>query len=102
MLAAALLGLLPEAVASVGPGRIQGIGASLLAGIALFFILEKLVLWRHCHTEDCEEHGAPAHGHAHGHAPAAARGAPSDSARDQAAGWIVLFGDGVHNASTAC
>ena len=97
MLAAALLGLLPEAVAGVGPGRIQGIGAALLAGIALFFILEKLVLWRHCHTEDCEEHGAHGHAHAHGQAPAA-RGAVSDSARDQAAGWIVLFGDGVHNA----
>jgi len=22
----------------------------------LFFILEKLVLWRHCHTHDCEVH----------------------------------------------
>jgi zinc and cadmium transporter len=107
MLAAALLGLLPDAMAAVGPGRIQGIGASLLAGIALFFILEKLVLWRHCHTADCEEHGAPAQGHGHDHshgsnAPAAnkpaAQGDPSGRARDQAAGWIVLFGDGVHNA----
>jgi zinc and cadmium transporter len=110
MLAAALLGLLPDAVAGVGPGRIQGIGAALLAGIALFFILEKLVLWRHCHTADCEEHGAPVaahphdhgdvhvHGHAQPRAPAVAHGAPTDRARDQAAGWIVLFGDGVHNA----
>jgi zinc and cadmium transporter len=23
----------------------------------LFFVLEKLVLWRHCHTHDCEVHG---------------------------------------------
>jgi zinc and cadmium transporter len=100
MLAAALLGLLPDAVAAVGPGRIQGIGASLLAGIALFFILEKLVLWRHCHTADCEEHGAPVHGHGHanGTAQPTAQGATSGRARDQAAGWIVLFGDGVHNA----
>ena len=80
MLAAALLGLLPEAVAGVGPGRIEGIGAALLGGIALFFVLEKLVLWRHCHTEDCESH------HLHDHQ------------RDRAAGWIVLVGDGVHNA----
>jgi zinc and cadmium transporter len=28
----------------------------LLAGILLFFVLEKLVLWRHCHTHDCEVH----------------------------------------------
>ena len=80
MLAAALLGLLPEAVANVGPGRVQGIGAALLAGIALFFVLEKFVLWRHCHTEDCESHQVPEVSH-----------------RDRAAGWIVLVGDGVHN-----
>ena len=80
MLAAALLGLLPEAVADVGPGRVQGIGAALLGGIALFFILEKFVLWRHCHTEDCESHQIPDSHH-----------------RDRAAGWIVLVGDGVHN-----
>jgi len=80
MLAAALIGLLPEAIASVGPGHIQGIGAAVLAGIALFFVLEKLVLWRHCHTEDCETHS------------------PHEADRDRAAGWIVLFGDGVHNA----
>ena len=29
---------------------------TLLAGILLFFVLEKLVLWRHCHTHDCEVH----------------------------------------------
>jgi zinc and cadmium transporter len=29
---------------------------TLLAGIMLFFVLEKLVLWRHCHTHDCEVH----------------------------------------------
>jgi zinc and cadmium transporter len=81
MLAAALLGLLPEAVAGAGPGRIQGVGAALLAGIGLFFVLEKYVLWRHCHTEDCESHQVPDSAH-----------------RDRAAGWIVLVGDGVHNA----
>lgn len=80
MLAAALIGLLPEAIESVGPERIQAIGAAVLAGIALFFVLEKLVLWRHCHHADCEEH------------------APHQQHRDRAAGWIVLFGDGVHNA----
>ena len=81
MLAAALLGLLPEAIVDVGPGRVQAIGAALLAGIAFFFVLEKLVLWRHCHTEDCEQHHVPSVEH-----------------RDRAAAWIVLVGDGVHNA----
>jgi zinc and cadmium transporter len=80
MLAAALIGLLPEAVANAGPERLQLVGAALLAGIGLFFVLEKLVLWRHCHTEDCETH------------------VPTDAHRHHAAGWIVLTGDAVHNA----
>ena len=35
----------------------QQVFATLLLGILLFFVLEKLVLWRHCHTHDCEVHG---------------------------------------------
>jgi zinc and cadmium transporter len=94
MLAAALLGLLPEAAQRAGADHIEAIGAAVLAGIALFFVLEKLVLWRHCHTEDCEAHGE---GHGHGH-PQARGDRHADEHRDRAAGWIVLFGDGLHNA----
>ena len=36
--------------------RRRDVFATLLAGILLFFVLEKLVLWRHCHTHDCEVH----------------------------------------------
>jgi zinc and cadmium transporter len=32
----------------------------LLAGILGFFMLEKLVLWRHCHTGECEGHNSSA------------------------------------------
>src|SRR3546814_2802280 len=39
---------------------------SLLGGILLFFLLEKLVLWRHCHDEICEAHSSHDHGHDHG------------------------------------
>ena len=31
---------------------------TLLAGILMFFMLEKLVLLRHCHTDECQVHGA--------------------------------------------
>lgn len=48
LLGVALLGLVPEALASLRPP--QALGA-LLAGILTFFVLEKLVLWRHCHDE---------------------------------------------------
>ena len=57
LLGVALLALLPEALAHLAPASVFG---TLLAGIVLFFILEKLVLLRHCHTDECEVHGAAA------------------------------------------
>jgi len=53
LLGISMLGLLPESLESLPAARVF---ATLLGGILLFFILEKLVLWRHCHTHDCEVH----------------------------------------------
>jgi len=54
LLGAALLGLTPEALASLPPPPVFG---SLLAGIMTFFVLEKLVLWRHSHDDhECDVH----------------------------------------------
>ncbi len=57
LLGASLLGLIPEALAEISAQRVLG---SLLAGIVVFFVLEKLVLLRHCHTDHCQVHGAAA------------------------------------------
>ena len=57
LLGVALLALLPQALLSLKPVAVFG---TLLAGILTFFVLEKLVLWRHCHTHDCQVHGATA------------------------------------------
>jgi zinc and cadmium transporter len=57
LLGVALLALLPEALALLAPASVFG---TLLAGILIFFTLEKLVLLRHCHTDECEVHGATA------------------------------------------
>jgi zinc and cadmium transporter len=57
LLGVALLVLLPEALEHLSPRTVLG---ALLGGIMLFFLLEKLVLWRHCHTNDCEAHGMAA------------------------------------------
>ena len=46
LLGVALLALLPEALAGL---EAQKAMPTLLAGILAFFLLEKLVLWRHCH-----------------------------------------------------
>ena len=55
--AGALLALLPEALETMPPARAF---ATLLVGILVFFVLEKLVLLRHCHTDECRVHGATA------------------------------------------
>jgi zinc and cadmium transporter len=57
LLAAAFLGLLPRALEQAPPASVM---ASALFGMVLFFVLEKLVLWRHCHLEECETHTAVA------------------------------------------
>jgi zinc and cadmium transporter len=46
LLGLALLGLVPEALEALPAGQVLG---SLVAGILTFFILEKLLLWRHSH-----------------------------------------------------
>jgi zinc and cadmium transporter len=55
LLGVALLALLPEALDALRPTMVFG---TLLAGILTFFVLEKLVLLRHCHTDQCQVHGA--------------------------------------------
>ena len=65
LLAAALLGLLPHAIETAGVSNTHAVGLTLLAGLLLFFVLEKMVLWRHCHQEVCEGHVPHLHGHEH-------------------------------------
>ena len=86
LLGAALLGLLPHAIEGVGVTSIHSIGLTLLIGLLIFFVLEKLVLWRHCHQDVCEGHTAHTHSHdAH------------DKSRDAASASLILIGDGFHN-----
>jgi zinc and cadmium transporter len=78
LLGAALLALLPEAMEGAGPGGAHRIGVTLVVGLGMFFVIEKLVLWWHAHAHD----GHADHAHAHTHA----------------SGVLVLVGDSVHNA----
>jgi zinc and cadmium transporter len=81
LLGAAFLEVLPHAVEASGSPSVTA--ATILAGILGFFILEKLVLWRHCHNEGCEAHdGHDSSGH-HG-----------DHGRS---GLMILVGDTFHN-----
>lgn len=58
LLGAALLGLLPEALDSIPAQAALG---ALLAGVLVFFLLEKAVIWRHCHNgQECAVHTSTA------------------------------------------
>jgi len=68
LLGAAFLGLIPHAAEKL---PIYDLSITVLSGIMLFFVLEKLVLWRHCHKSHCDVHTA--------------------------AGPLILVGDAFHN-----
>jgi zinc and cadmium transporter len=68
LLGAPFFGMIPHALEHVS---IQNALTTVLFGIILFFILEKLAIWRHCHKEGCEVHTQ--------------------------AGAMILIGDSLHN-----
>lgn len=65
----AFIHLIPEAYKNQNTSAVS---VYILAGIIVFFILEKILHWRHCHEEPCEEHPHPF-------------------------SYIILIGDAVHN-----
>lgn len=88
LLGASFLEVLPHAITASGDATATA--ATILGGILVFFVLEKLVLWRHCHFESCEGHEqVEAHGHSHGHAHGINDGGRS--------GLLILVGDTFHN-----
>jgi zinc and cadmium transporter len=80
LLGAVFLDVLPEAIELTH--NVSALCGTVLFGILLFFILEKLVLWRHCHHEHCEAHELleAEHGHDHGRS-----------------GMMIMLGDTFHN-----
>jgi zinc and cadmium transporter len=116
LLGAALLALLPEAMQGAGPAGAHRIGLTLVGGLGVFFVIEKLVLWWHAHAHDngpagaqvCPQHAddVPEAGHARaphthhhsGHHHSGHPHAGHDHARDHASGVLVLVGDSLHNA----
>jgi len=68
LLGAAFLGLIPNAVSRLEAATVLQFA---LAGVLVFFVLEKLILWHHCHSEECEVR--------------------------ETAGPLLLIGDAIHN-----
>lgn len=78
LLGAAFLEILPHAFEQAK--SIEQATGTVLVGIMLFFVLEKLVLWRHCHGDACEAHGTQPMNHDHGRS-----------------GMMIMVGDTFHN-----
>ncbi len=68
LLGAAFLDLIPEAIEA--GGETASVFALVLLGLLVFFVLEKVFYWRHCHEGKCEVHTFT---------------------------YLNLFGDGMHN-----
>ena len=67
MLGAAMFHLLPEAAEETESSQLFGL---VTIAFVIFFIIEKVLHWRHCHDEECAEHSF---------------------------GWMNLIGDSIHN-----
>lgn len=66
----ALIHLIPEAFKSIDNHLL--VSVFIIAGILIFFVLEKFFSWRHCHLPTCNDHPHPL-------------------------AMINIFGDGLHN-----
>ena len=75
LLGASFLEVIPHAFEHGEPHTVAG---SILGGILAFFLMEKLLLWRHSHEHD--EPPAASHGHDHGRS-----------------GALIVVGDTIHN-----
>lgn len=78
LLGAVFLEILPHAFEQSRSAH--NLAAVILGGILFFFVLEKLVLWRHCHTEACEAHDHHVDANDHGRS-----------------GMMIMVGDTIHN-----
>ena len=81
LLGAAFLALLPHAISNPYVTDVHLLTGTVLIGLLIFFLLEKMVLWRHCHSNECEAHIVD---ELHDH-------------KGVSAAWMVLVGDGLHN-----
>jgi zinc and cadmium transporter len=68
LLGAAFFGMIPHAQLTLSSETTFSV---VLAGLILFFVLEKFALWRHCHEKPCDIHSR--------------------------AGTMILIGDSLHN-----
>lgn len=70
LMGGAFLHMIPEAVSGCATKQLDSLFIYVITGFVVFFVLEKILFWRHCHDVDCDVHTF---------------------------GYMNLIGDGVHN-----
>ncbi len=73
LMGGAFLHLIPESIVVCSPEDLNTLFVNVLVGFVIFFLLEKLLHWRHCHDVNCKVH------------------------RVKMFGYMNLIGDAVHN-----
>jgi zinc and cadmium transporter len=71
LLTSAIVGLIPEAIEHPAVSEPEPLFYTFLIAILSYFVLEKAIVWHHCHDLECEER--------------------------KKTGSMILIGDGVHN-----
>jgi zinc and cadmium transporter len=71
LLASGIVGLIPEALEQYTGTDLEPLFLTFLIAILGYFVLEKAIVWHHCHDQECEER--------------------------KKNGTMILIGDGVHN-----
>lgn len=87
LLTVAFCGLIPQAFAAAAPAQLPDLSASILVGILGFFVLEKMLVWRHCHAQGCAAHDDD-------HPP---RKTADHHHGRRSAGVFIIVGDSIHN-----
>jgi len=73
LMGGAFLHLIPEAIETCSMENLNNLFLEVLLGFSLFFVIEKIVHWRHCHDVDCKIHNV------------------------KSFGYMNLIGDSIHN-----
>ncbi len=79
LLSVAFVGLIPQAFEGADSQLLENLSLTILGGILTFFLLEKLLLWRHSHSGECAGHGA------------------NELLGPHPSGVLILVGDAIHN-----
>ncbi|MGH8474201.1 MAG: ZIP family metal transporter [Methylococcales bacterium] len=79
LLSASFNGLIPHAFEGADSAKLHALSLTILAGILIFFLLEKFLLWRHSHRGS---------GHAH---------EAQENPDREPSGTLILLGDAIHN-----